>query len=381
MNFVTLHVRLTRDCNAHCSYCSSAGVSEGRMSVTDYKSSLDYIIESIFPKMGVGLNHFLTVEFLGGEILLVPEKDLEEVVSYTRKKIQPIVKGYRDGAQSNLIGSQRKIIALHDLFSGNLGTSWDNHTGQRHIKGSAELYRGILNRSLSALNTERNHNPGRVLVVDKSSAPFIEKEVSDAIEGNYDLVLRPVFQGGSQDVEHIEADELSGLLQSCYSIWSQKPSVRVEPFQSLFTKRISRGKANEGGIDPALRTAGCPFQSDCAFKSLSLDPDGALHICQEMADASHYPLGNAIDRIFDERTWRLLARRTAHLTSDCQKCKWRDECGGGCMNEAIETHGDPFAKTELCGAWKAIFRRIETDIESGRATLIEQEIKRCQVEA
>ncbi len=43
------------------------------------------------------------------------------------------------------------------------------------------------------------------------------------------------------------------------------------------------------------------------------------------------------------------------------------------MNEAIETHGDPFAKTELCPAWKAIFREIEIDITTGETQAIEQE--------
>ena len=44
------------------------------------------------------------------------------------------------------------------------------------------------------------------------------------------------------------------------------------------------------------------------------------------------------------------------------------------MNEAVETHGDPFAKTELCPAWKAIFREIETDISTGRGREIKMEI-------
>jgi len=362
MKFLTLHVRLTRDCNAHCSYCSSAGVSEGRMSVEDFRSAIDFIADRVLPRMGISPSHFLTVEYLGGEVLVVPPSDLKECVSYARARLGLIVGGFRDGAQSNLIGTPRRVIDLHDLFEGNLGTSWDRHSGQRHIKGSAQIYQGILDRSLRSLSDERGHVPGRVLVIDAATAPHLLNEVADSIDGGYDLVLRPVFQGGSPDVDAIPPAQLADLMRAAYRLWSDTKLNRIEPFSSLHHRRAQRGLTDVSGARSALSRSGCPFQSDCAFKSLSLDPDGTLHVCQEMADAGHYPLGNAITGTFDEPTWRLLARRTMHLSESCAACEWRDECGGGCMNEAIEAFNDPFAKTELCPAWKAIFAEIEADL-------------------
>lgn len=365
MRFLTLHVRLTRDCNAHCSYCSSAGVAEGRMSPADFCKAIDFIADHVFPRLGVGREHFLTIEYLGGEVLLIPEEELRAAADYARNRLGAMVRGLRDGAQSNLIGAPRRIVALHDLFNGNLGTSWDNRSGQRHIHGRTDLYRAILDRSLRVLAEERDHAPGRVLVVDRATAPHVAQEVRDAISGGYDLVLRPVFQGGSEGIQALGAQEMSDVMGQAYRAWSAAPDVRVEPFHSLATRRLARGMKDPAGQLASSSAAGCPFQSDCAFKSLSLDPDGTLHVCQEMADAGNYPLGNALDGTFDEKTWRLLARRSAHLSSDCASCDWRAECGGGCMNEAIEHHGDPFAKTELCPAWKRIFAEIEIDIAAG----------------
>lgn len=345
------------------------------MSPDDFRRSIDFIADQVLPRLGVGDRHFLTVEYLGGEVLLVPPEELRLNVAYARARFRPLVRGMRDGAQSNLIGSKRKILELNDLFYGNLGTSWDNHSDQRHIGGSPELYRRLLDHSLAALERDRNKKPGRVLVIDAATAPHIEQEVHDAIREGYDLVLRPVFQGGSDGVDAISPSRMAELMEQGYRIWSNSPQVRVEPFYSLFMRRLGRGQIDPSGTPVADRAAGCPFQADCAFKSLSLDPDGTLHICQEMADAGHFPLGNALRREFDERTWRRLARRTAHLSSDCAACEWRSECGGGCMNEAIEMHGDPFAKTEFCPAWKTIFRLIEADIASGQSRRIEQEIR------
>ena len=253
MHFLTLHVRLTRDCNAHCSYCSSAGMSAGRMSVAEFKRSIDFIADRVFTRIGVGKEHFLTVEFLGGEVLLVPQDELESCVAYARDRLGNMVRGYRDGAQSNLIGAPRRITALHDLFSGNLGTSWDRHSGQRHIKGSAELYNGILDRSLRVLQDERDHRPGRVIVVDAHTAPHLLDEVSAAIQDGYDLVLRPVFQGGSPDISALDPLDLAELMAKAYRLWSENPRVRIEPFSSLSHRRAQRGSAAPTGAAAAHR--------------------------------------------------------------------------------------------------------------------------------
>lgn len=357
----TLHVRLTRDCNAHCSYCSSAGASEGRMSPEDFQKSIDWIATTLFPKLHVGKSHFLTVEYLGGEVLLVPESELEANVHYARQRLRPLVHEVRDGAQSNLIGTPRRVETLAALFENRLGTSWDQRSGQRHIHGSTELYNGLLNRSLSHLEKKRDMKPGRVLVVDSLTAPHLVTEVKDAIEGGYDLVLRPVFQGGSDGIAPASMETLQEAYQAAYTYWrAHAPHHRIDPFSTLYERR--KAQVDKDTIQASALAQYCPFQSNCAFKSLSLDPDGSLYICQEMADAGHYPLGNAIKGEFDMAVWKRLAQRTQHLDESCQRCEWKDACGGGCMNEAIEHHGDPFAKTELCPVWKTLFREIDSHL-------------------
>ncbi|MCY4208376.1 MAG: SPASM domain-containing protein [Roseovarius sp.] len=372
MKHFTLHIRLALDCNAQCTYCSSANNASGRIGIGEFKTALNFIADAVFPKLGVGQDHQLAIEYLGGEMLLIPEREIRLFTEIARDRLGPLVRGLRQGVQSNLIGSERRVLALHDLFGENIGTSWDNYTGQRRTGGSASLYKAILNKSLRTLSGKRGFSPGRVIVVDSAIAEYLEREVRDAISGGYDLVLRPVFKGGSADVSHLSTDELAMLFSKCHKIWSENPRVRIEPFTSLFKRRINRGRADEAGEDSALESAGCPFQHDCAFRSLSLGPDGSLNVCQEMADASRYSLGNAILETFNDHVWRLLARRSFRLAAECRNCQWLAECAGGCMNEAVEAHGDPFARTELCPAWKAVFMEIENDILSGRAAEIER---------
>lgn len=353
----TLHVRLTRDCNAHCSYCSSAGAQNGRMQPDVFAKALDWVAHAVFPRLGVGKRHHLTVEYLGGEVLLVPHAELVANVEHARATLSRCVAHVRDGAQSNLIGSPQRVKDLADLFDGRLGTSWDRRSGQRHIHGNAELYDAILQRSLRTLEADNGLKPGRVFVVDRFTAPFVAQEVRQAALEGYDLVLRPVFQGGSA-VDKADLDTLEGAFLEGYNAWVESGrSVSVEPFTSL------HGRQEEAAANTiSVGSRGCPFQSDCAFRSLSIDPDGELYICQEMADSQHYSLGNAIRQEFDDTTWKRLAQRRAHLDESCKRCPWVDSCGGGCMNEAIARFGDPFAKTELCQVWTGLFRAIDANI-------------------
>jgi radical SAM protein with 4Fe4S-binding SPASM domain len=322
-----------------------------------FEKALTWIADTVFPWIGVGPQHHLTIEYLGGEVLLVPQDDLAQSVATARRILGPKVRRIRDGVQSNLIGAPRRLDGLVGLFGHNIGTSWDNHTSQRTLYGNPEAYKKRLGQSLDHLRARHNLTPGRVLVVDAHTAPHLRQEVLDARAGGYDLVLRPVFQGGSPDVEHAPVDMLTQAYMEAYEAWDTtgggtNTRSRIEPFQSLWEKRQD-SHANR------VPHSGCPFQSDCAWKSLSLDPDGSLYICQEMADAQHYPLGNARTGTFHTETWNLLARRTQHLDASCKKCPWLSACGGGCMNEAIERFGDPFAKTELCPVWTSIFTHID----------------------
>lgn len=358
----TLHIRLTRDCNAHCNYCSSAGKSEGRMSTADFKKSVQWISEELFPKLRVGSKHHLTVEYLGGEVLLIPQNELEENVSFARETFGPLVHTLRDGAQSNLIGSKRRTEHLFELFQGHVGTSWDPITQQRHIHGNHQLYKAMLDATLDRYDKQHDFRPGRVVVVDEQTAPHMAQMTTDAIEQGYDLVFRPVFQGGSEDVSKASLNNLITYYAQAYQAWvSHGAKHHIEPFHSLFNKRLNERKKDFGPLAVGLFQQ-CPFQSDCAFKSLSLDPDGELYVCQEMADAKNYSLGNAITQEFNTHLWERLAQRKLKLDKSCVGCTWKRSCNGGCMNEAIEHHGDPFAKTELCSLWTSLFIKIDEDI-------------------
>ena len=71
----TLHVRLTKHCNASCSYCSSHEPDEAlaeRMTPERYLLALDFIKKIIQKTKLGGDGGHLSINYIGGELLTLP---------------------------------------------------------------------------------------------------------------------------------------------------------------------------------------------------------------------------------------------------------------------------------------------------------------------
>jgi radical SAM protein with 4Fe4S-binding SPASM domain len=366
---LTLHVRLTKSCNADCTYCSSwQGNHQPYMSVSDYSSALIYIRDHIVPIMGCGgPASTISLQYVGGEILLVPKNVLRECVYAARSIMGEAFGNVIDGVQSNLVGSERRIMELDTLFAGRVGTSVDGRGIQRTIKGSPEAYRRIVAKSVEAIYKRRKQRPGAVFVVDAEGASNAVHEVETANELNHPLVLRAIFQGGSKIEKGGLADTVEAF-EAAFDAWAMKTSIAVEPFAHLLKKRL--GSHNVVG-------SVCPFQRDCAENSLNLEPDGSLFTCFEMADSGHFCMGNAIQQSFSIDVWNSLRQRTTNIDPKCQSCPWFNECQGGCMNEAIHDTGSPYGRPDLCAVWTALFKRIDALIADKGKEAVQTWLAKC----
>ena len=357
---LTLHLRMTRACNADCSYCSSWREDPQRyMKPADFKRGIDFIISDVLPLMGFrGRGGALSLEYIGGEILSMPMSMLKECVLHARERFEPLFNIVRDGAQSNLIGPPRKLAMLTALFGRRIGTSVDSAGSQRTLKGSPALYRERFEASRAWFRERRAMAPGAIVVVDATSLADIPDEIARAEAEGYDLTLRPVFHGG-RDVHPARVEDIATLFGRLADDWLMKGRVRIEPFRHLTASRLANllGDPRRG-----IGAQSCPFQNNCAEVSLNLDPDGTLYLCLDMADSSQLPLGNAFEGRIDADTLRQLQQRRDHLDTSCRACPWLRECSGGCMSEAVHATGSIYGKTLLCPVWKTIFARIDAAI-------------------
>lgn len=357
---LTFHIRITKKCNANCTYCSSfQNNTNDLMSLSDLDKSLSFI-SNLIQKYKLGGNRdTITVQYVGGEVSVIPMEYLEKFTIMVQEKLSPLFKNFQHGVQTNLIASKRKINDLVDIFGKNIGTSIDNFTEQRMIGTSANKYKTIFLQNQNYTKRLIGKNISGVIVIDNKMKPHIHEEIKIAESKKMSLMLRTVFQGG-MPVENFSSDYLTPLYSDIFDNWFMKSTIIIDPHYSLLSKRLLAHEKNNNHL---TYLTGCPFQSNCATSSINLESDGSLYLCFEMADAEHYSLGNAIKGEFKEDIFNLLLSRTNKLSNDCQQCDYYNECQGGCMNEAIEQKNDLFAKTEYCHTWKKLFSKIDDGIE------------------
>ncbi|AXH59475.1 SPASM domain-containing protein (plasmid) [Pseudomonas amygdali pv. lachrymans str. M301315] len=356
----TLHIRLTHGCNASCTYCSSWQQKAGKaMGPAEMSKALPFIHE-IWGKLGISPT-FLNIEFVGGEILLIQPALLSDTVREVRSFFDGKGIQVRDGAQSNLIGSDERIEHLYELFDGRVGTSIDRFTNQRQLglKGSdatrADRYRSFFASSNEKVRSITRKTPPAVLTLDAKTLPHLDQELALAINEGRELTLRPVFQGGSE-IDGISNQALGQALSAGFEAWMKAGMrVRIEPFVNLLRRRLfDEARADQGF---------CAWQADCGVKSLSLEPNGDLYICQELADMGELKLGNALRGEFDEALHLQIRNRSDLLEAGCFECPYFNSCQGGCMQQSLEAGTGIYGKTQWCEAWKMLFSTMDKAIE------------------
>lgn len=384
MDHLTLHVRLNKACNAVCDYCSAHEVKhDQRMKPAAFEQALAFIVPLV-QRLGLGgARRHLAVQYVGGEILLIPPEELQAIVETARAAFAPLFDTVVDGCQSNLIGSDERIDHLMDLFHGRIGTSIDRYTERRRVQGSARKYRTIFMRQHQR-SEERFQRPlPAILVVDRASGPFVLQEIQDAHRKGYGLTLRPVFHGGAP-VDALSSDELATLYETAFDRWFLRQRVVVQPFFQLVTQRWGKRQADRrtAGLPVVIgdtqahtwqvNNHGCPSQHNCAQASLDLEPNGDLYICLDTADSGQLRLGNALTGAWDDTLWARIQARSTHLSQSCYSCDYFHACQGGCMSEALHTSHDVFGKTEHCSVWKRLFARIDGALDAADPLVVER---------
>lgn len=372
----TFHVRVTKKCNADCSYCSSFERQFSElMSLENLEKSMNFISQFISKYSLGGVKKAVTVQYVGGELLTLPVDYFRKFTQIIEDKLSHNFGEVIQSGQSNLIGSKDKIIELYHTLDGHIGSSLDISTAQRTIRKSSKKYDTIFIKNLDVVKKMTGKFPSSIIVIDEKMKPFLFDNIKFAEEKKMHLTLRPVFQGG-MPVETLNENSLTDIYTSVFQHWFMKSNIAIEPLMGMVQKRLMKDKIYD---DDFGYISGCNFQHNCATSSINLEPDGTLYVCLDMADGKHYPIGNAIKEEIYEDTFNLLMSRTEKLNKDCLSCNYFSACQGGCMNEAIEQKNDVFGKTEYCSTWKVMFKLIDESIEKFGESNVKNWIKKLGI--
>lgn len=350
-NSFVLHFRLTKSCNANCSYCSSAMQTKLKPMTPDEAHQAAKNILRYWEERKISVE-YLTIEYVGGEVTLLNDDDLTSIVTGVRKIFQNEGITVHDGVQSNLIASKRKLDLLMSLFDGRVGTSIDNFTGERKLGTSSRRYLGRLNDSFSHLKEDYKKTIPAVITIDSNNINFIKDEIILAESHRRNIVIRPVFQGGSS-VSRFSDEELTELYLECFSLWFMKSKIILDPFFTLLKRFVYDDIENY-----------CNWQNDCINNSLSVEPNGDLFLCQEMADFGYGKIGNSISYEVNKNQVKEFSRRKTKMFKECGTCPYFKHCQGGCMVNSIERGLSIYTKTPYCTTWKSLFGAMEAKVDS-----------------
>lgn len=136
---LVFHIRITKKCNADCSYCSSWQAAPAKLlSLKDLEKAVKFIAEKIISLGLGGKRKSISVQYVGGELLSIPSDYLREYSEIVERNLSPLFDEFIHGGQSNLIGSTKKVDQLMDIFEGRIGTSFDHFTNQRTVLGDSK---------------------------------------------------------------------------------------------------------------------------------------------------------------------------------------------------------------------------------------------------
>jgi len=354
MSPFTIHLRLTKNCNADCIYCSSwVDEDAGRMQLEDVMKSLEFLVSFIQPITNIDFKH-VTIQYVGGEILTYPPQELFEIVTNVRNFFNKRNISFHDGVQTNLLGPPDRIDNILNLFGSSISTSFDSFSKKRTFRGCSDKYRQMTSTGIKRIEGNLGHSVSGVFTLDdRSSSKNAVNEYKIANDNRAGFTIRPVFIGG-KDIELLSMSDLTDVMNRVFDSWFLKGVIKVEPFYSMLVRTLN----------PDNKTCkGCHFQSDCASRSLNIDPNGDLYVCYDMADGGHCLLGNAIEEHFDIAVWSSLNSRQTALPEDCKVCPYLSACQGGCMSEAYDSTGDIYGLTPYCSTWKSIFSKMHSEID------------------
>lgn len=343
---ITIQYRMTKKCNAECSYCINPFLSNERMSYADFIKSIDYLVNHYFKELRVKAGDFIDLEFVGGEVSLLPTDVMQKCSVYARRVMEGKGLNYSDGCQSNFIGSKEKLIALWDMFDGNISTSVDHFSQHRKFKGSAEEYRSRFEANKKDVT---NGTPVRsVYVIDKGALSHLDKEFELALNEGYSVGFYPAYEANNP-VEMVDQKDMANALVAMMDKWVLKSKIVVEPLAHILR---STCESKLGGRSQCHHA--CPFTVGCAKSSVCIEPNGDMYVCMDMAETKNFKIGNALNGEHDSSILRKLSKRGLLLESDCLSCPYMKLCHGGCLNHALIS-GTELSKSEYCAVWKALF--------------------------
>jgi uncharacterized protein len=314
----SITLKLTSGCNLHCAYCNVEALTPRtpRMSLERFKQIAELLLVN-------SRQPFLSLEFHGGEPLLLPDEWFEEAIAYARSLARP----YRRDVQFPLMTNatlltEERLLRLDRLGIG-FALSMDGPPGINDLLRGGGL---AVERAVRLLRKHRI--PFGVTTVLSRANCRRMTEVMDyfADVGIDNFRVNPLQpQGrGNDDSQLLTGEE---MFDSMVQVLDHMDRTRVaveEVDTLLMVDRFLRGR------DARPRLSCWEFQCQAGRSYCAIDHQGTIHACG--SDVTNHVLGH-LDGDIDDAHYEAVLRRL-HDKGDwvirCFDCSARRICHHSC---------------------------------------------------
>ena len=341
IGYVTLKV--TTGCNLHCSYCNVEAETPRtpRMTLERFRQVARLLLENT-------RQHFVGLEFHGGEPLLLADEWYEEAVAYGRALARQHHKEVEFPLVTNgTLLTEERLLKLHKLgiafclsADGPPEINDQLRGGGAAVERALRLFRKhrIHTGVLTVLSRANYSRMGEVmdwfacLGVSNFRVNFLQPQGRGADESEL-LTGEEMFEGVRQVLDHMD-----------------RTGVQVREAETLkIVDRFLRGR------DPQPQLSCWEFECQAGRTYCAVDHKGVIHACG--TDLSHHPLGH-LDTGIDGAHYTASLQRL-HKKSDwvirCFDCDARRICRHSCPTS---DHNSDTYKEHECRFTKLMYAHL-----------------------
>lgn len=313
---IWLATNITFDCNKDCCFCYAKRESSGPMSGAVMNKLMQRYREHVEK---YGFNPHTIIVALGGEPLLYEDVTREYFVKV--REVTPEV--------------QFKDLFTNGLLLTEDFVKWTKEERVVITLSANDTPLDVLEDRMKLISKHRKYAVHSIVLAYQNLIRL--NELIDLC-AKYRLQprLRHVYMGGSiqryiEDYDRIVPEAVQRILDKGYLFY---PHFFFEMTAPFWDRPF--------------------FAHSCGSRYFLTDPDGKVRVCPTRPES----IGNLFDEGF-EFIWNMKASSCPSFRPDrieeCEKCEFRNLCGGGCLATKIAAFGTHLRPSPFCKTFKKVF--------------------------